>query len=231
MKFDGFKNFDVLDFGSESGTWMNIPKEGVDIRNGEHFTVGPFVVRFDTAEPVNEIEEICMAYHISYLSDVLEYNGIRTLPQLFAGEYSGFKEFPFEEKDKEKLMRVSSEAKKWYIENKVYRRLNVTFLSEPLTDFSVEIGWDPYLFSSDPDLIFSCKHPIAQVVRERLIPHEMVFSKIEASKIYPLSLHSQLKIGNLLFELRRFNSGTGLDIGYRPTMEDGLVIEEDIGGS
>lgn len=26
LKFDGFKNFDVLDFGSESGTWMNIPK-------------------------------------------------------------------------------------------------------------------------------------------------------------------------------------------------------------
>ena len=36
-----------------------------------------------------------MAYHISYLSDVLEYNGIRTLPQLFAADYSGFKEFPF----------------------------------------------------------------------------------------------------------------------------------------
>jgi len=29
LKFDGFKNFDVLDFGSENGTWMNIPKEGV----------------------------------------------------------------------------------------------------------------------------------------------------------------------------------------------------------
>lgn len=26
LKFDGFKNFDVMDFGSESGTWMNIPK-------------------------------------------------------------------------------------------------------------------------------------------------------------------------------------------------------------
>jgi hypothetical protein len=34
LKFDGFKNFDVLDFGSESGTWMNIPKEGVDIGDG-----------------------------------------------------------------------------------------------------------------------------------------------------------------------------------------------------
>lgn len=59
----------------------------------------------------------------------------------------------------------------------------------------------------------------------------MVFSKIEPEKIYPLSLHSQLKIGNLLFELKRFNSGTGLDVGFRPNMEDGLVIEEDIGGS
>ncbi len=26
LKFDGFKNFDVIDFGSENGTWMNIPK-------------------------------------------------------------------------------------------------------------------------------------------------------------------------------------------------------------
>ena len=59
----------------------------------------------------------------------------------------------------------------------------------------------------------------------------MVFSKIEAEKVHPLSLHSQLKIGNLLFELRRYNSGTGLDPGYRPGMEDGLVIEEDVGGS
>ena len=107
LKFDGFKNFDVLDYASESGTWMNIPKEGVEVKDGEHFTIGPFVVRFNTAQPVNEIEEICMAYHISYLSDVLEYNGIRTLPQLFAADYSGYKEFPFEEKDKEKLTRVS----------------------------------------------------------------------------------------------------------------------------
>ena len=55
-----------------------------------------------------------MSYHISYLSDVLEYNGIKTLPQLFAAEYTNFKEFPFDEKDKEKLIRVSGEAKKWY---------------------------------------------------------------------------------------------------------------------
>ena len=29
LKFDGFKSFNVKDFGSESGTWMNIPKDGV----------------------------------------------------------------------------------------------------------------------------------------------------------------------------------------------------------
>jgi hypothetical protein len=113
----------------------------VDIHDGELFSVGPFVVRFNTAQPVNEIEEVCIIYHLSYLSDVLEYNGIKTIPQLFAAEYTGFKEFPFEEKDKEKLMRISGEVKKWYNEHKVYRRLNITFMSEPLTDFSMEIGW------------------------------------------------------------------------------------------
>lgn len=31
LKFDGFKGFHVLDYGSQSGTWMNIPEEGVEI--------------------------------------------------------------------------------------------------------------------------------------------------------------------------------------------------------
>lgn len=31
--------------------------------------------------------------------------------------------------------------------------------------------------------------------------------------------------------MTRFNSGCGSDIGYRSIMEDGLIIEEDIGGS
>lgn len=39
-----------------------------------------------------------MIYHVNYLSDILEYNGIHTLPQLYAAEYSGFKGFPFQEK-------------------------------------------------------------------------------------------------------------------------------------
>ena len=35
LKYDGFKSFNVIDFNSENGTWMNIPKEGVEIMNGE----------------------------------------------------------------------------------------------------------------------------------------------------------------------------------------------------
>ena len=100
LKFDGFKNFDVLDFASENGTWMNIPKEGVEVKDGEFFTIGPFIIEFCFTIPLNEIEEICMCYHISYLSDILEYNGIKSLSQLFAAEYNSFKDYPFEEKDK-----------------------------------------------------------------------------------------------------------------------------------
>jgi len=37
-----------------------------------------------------------MAYHITYLSDVLEHNGIRNLSQLFEAEYHNFKEYPFD---------------------------------------------------------------------------------------------------------------------------------------
>ena len=31
--------------------------------------------------------------------------------------------------------------------------------------------------------------------------------------------------------MTRFNSGSGVDIGFRATQEDGLLIEEDVGGS
>lgn len=46
-----------------------------------------------------------------------------------------------------------------------------------------------------------------------------------------MSLHSQIKIGDLAFEMTRFNSGSGVDIGFRSVQEDGLIIQEDIGGS
>jgi hypothetical protein len=49
--------------------------------------------------------------------------------------------------------------------------LHLTFLNEPLTDFAIEIGWEPYNFGGDPDLLFAPKKPVAQVIRERLIPH------------------------------------------------------------
>ncbi len=31
--------------------------------------------------------------------------------------------------------------------------------------------------------------------------------------------------------MTRFNTGAGQDIGFRPLMEDGYIIEEDVGGS
>jgi serine/threonine protein phosphatase PrpC len=31
--------------------------------------------------------------------------------------------------------------------------------------------------------------------------------------------------------MTRYNAGVGEDIGFRTTMEDGLIVEEDIGGS
>lgn len=50
------------------------------------------------------------------------------------------------------------------------------------------------------------------------MPIEKVFSKIAEGKFVPLSLHSQIKLGNLSFEMTRFNTGVGEDIGFRPLM-------------
>ena len=105
------------------------------------------------------------------------------------------------------------------------------FLNEPLKDLSLEIGWESFHISSDPDLIFNGKNPIAEVRKGRLLPETKIFSRIPANKYVPLSLHSQIRIGNLSFEMTRFNAGSGEDVGFRPTMEDSLVVEEDIGGS
>lgn len=51
-----------------------------------------------------------------------------------------------------------------------------------------------------------------------------MFTKIKEGEDFPLSLHSQIKIGDLSFEMTRFNSGSGIDVGYRANMEDGLII-------
>lgn len=69
------------------------------------------------------------------------------------------------------------------------------------------------------------------MAKGRLIPQEKIFSKIPSKKYIPLTLHSQIKMGNLSFEMTRFNAGVGEDVGFRELMEDGLVIEEDVGGS
>ncbi len=55
LKYDGFKSFNVIDFGSENGTWMNIPQDGVEIKDGEHYSIGPYMVSFNFAEEINEI--------------------------------------------------------------------------------------------------------------------------------------------------------------------------------
>lgn len=58
-----------------------------------------------------------------------------------------------------------------------------------------------------------------------------MFTKIQPEKNHQLFLHDQIKIGDLLFELTRFNYGAGENIGFRETMEDCFIVEEDIGGS
>jgi hypothetical protein len=55
-----------------------------------------------------------MVYHLTSLSDVLEYNGIRTLSQLYAANYNNFDGYPFEKKEIEKLKRICDETKNWY---------------------------------------------------------------------------------------------------------------------
>lgn len=107
----------------------------------------------------------------------------------------------------------------------------MNFLNEPLKDFSMEIGWETHYIAADPELIFTGKNPIAEVVKGRLVPHEKVFTKIKEGKEFPLSLHSQIKLGDLAFEMTRFNSGSGIDVGFRSGQEDGLLVEEDVGGS
>lgn len=46
LKYDGFKSFNVKDFGSQSGTWMNIPIKGVEINHRDQFTIGHYLVTF-----------------------------------------------------------------------------------------------------------------------------------------------------------------------------------------
>jgi hypothetical protein len=84
-----------------------------------------------------------------------------------------------------------------------------------LKDLSIEIGWETYYVSNNPDLILTGKNPIGQISKGKLIPQGQVFSKIKDGKAVPLSLHSQIKMGNLAFEMTRYNTGLIEDIGFR----------------
>ena len=203
----------------------------MEILEGGSFTIGSLYVTFNYAERIDEIEEICQMYHLHYLSDVLQYNGIRTLKQLYQDNANNYESYPLDKKEREKLKRICEDTKSWYQEDKEYRRLNIKYHKEPLKDLEIEIGWEQFDISGDPDQVFVGKNPIAYVKNYRIVPQTMVFSKLPGKVAYPLALHSQVKIGDLSFEMTRFNSGWGQDIGFRKTMEDALVIEEDLGGS
>ena len=115
LKYDGFKSFMVRDFGSESGTWMNISTKGVAINHGDKFALGNHEVTFEEAEEMNEIEEICIVYHVDYLCEVLEFNGFHSLKELReAYEEDNFEGYPFDKKEKEKLGKMCRESSKWY---------------------------------------------------------------------------------------------------------------------
>lgn len=114
-----------------------------------------------------------------------------------------------DKKEKEKLKRICEDTKSWYKEDHEYRRLNIKYHKEPLKDLEIEIGWEQFNISADPEQVFIGKNPIAYVKNYKLVPQTMVFSKLPAKVSYPLALHSQIKLGELSFELTRFNSGWG----------------------
>ena len=72
---------------------------------------------------------------------------------------------------------------------------------------SIEIGWVPYQVPTSPEDIFTGEDPLATILRGKIIPQEKVYSKILPHKNYKISLHDQVKIGDLVFELNRFNLG------------------------
>lgn len=108
---------------------------------------------------------------MNYLSDILQYNDIKTLSSLFKAQYNNFEGYPFDKKEIERLERICNETKNWYQEGKKYRRLNMNFLNEPLKDFTMEIGWETFFISSEPDLIFTGKNSLAEIQKGRLIPN------------------------------------------------------------
>ena len=80
---------------------------------------------------------------------------------------------------------------------------------------SVEIGWTPYDVPTSPEDIFTGEDSLATILRGKIFPKDKVYAKILPNKNYKIQLHDQLKIGDLVFELNRFNTGAGEDPGFR----------------
>lgn len=55
---------------------------------------------FNYAEKIDEIEEVCQIYHVNYLSDVLQYNGIRSLKELYAANATNYESYPLDKKER-----------------------------------------------------------------------------------------------------------------------------------
>lgn len=63
------------------------------------------------------------------MSDILRYNEIKTMAELYKAEYNNFDGYPLDKKEIEKLKRICHESKNWFQESKKYRRLNMNFLN------------------------------------------------------------------------------------------------------
>lgn len=55
LKFNGFKKFYVKDFKSQTGTWLKISKNGQEIKHNDVFIIDKWHIRFEHANPINQI--------------------------------------------------------------------------------------------------------------------------------------------------------------------------------
>lgn len=46
LKFNGFKKFYVKDYGTKTGTWLKIPKQGLEIKHNDVFIIDKWQIKF-----------------------------------------------------------------------------------------------------------------------------------------------------------------------------------------
>lgn len=95
LKFNGFKKFMVKDLGASSGTWLKIPKDGIAIKHNDMFVLDKWKIKFELGAVIPEIEELCSYYGEDALADLLLYNKITRIVDLYRVNYEGYKSYPF----------------------------------------------------------------------------------------------------------------------------------------